>query len=248
MTTHALYAAVKEHTMANGNGNGLAKFTPGPVAEVIAIAGPGEEVPSTRAGWENRVKYRLVDGRPWWAPLRVRTLLFNLGIEEGEPFRCCLQPYGSAGQSAIDIKRCPPAAPVLRPAPPTPIGGTQPDDSTGSVLEAKLKASIAAAKRPEADEFDRARVLVAQHEAAQAGAADFAAQAAPATPNGHKPPAPYLMTGAGQAVLQHYTDAVDIVIAVRKYATLCGLDFGPTSFEDVRCMAATSRINAQGGR
>ncbi len=51
-------------------------------------------------------------------------------------------------------------------------------------------------------------------------------------------------------VFAFYADAVDLVIAVEKYAATCGRDLRFTS-EDIRCIAATSRIDAQkqqGGR
>ncbi len=49
-------------------------------------------------------------------------------------------------------------------------------------------------------------------------------------------------------LLQFYTDAVDLVIAVERYAQTCGRDLRFSS-EDIRCIAATSRIDAQkGGR
>ncbi len=51
-------------------------------------------------------------------------------------------------------------------------------------------------------------------------------------------------------LFQFYADAVDLVIAVEKYAATCGRDLRFTS-EDVRAIAATSRIEQQkfaGGR
>lgn len=80
--------------------------------------------------------------------------------------------------------------------------------------------------------------------------------------NGHNPPAyppapqptprpapPSLMNGQGQNRLTHFTAAVDLCIAAKHYAHLCGLDL-EIRFEDVRAVANTLAISADknGGR
>src|ERR1022692_3130641 len=68
--------------------------------------------------------------------------------------------------------------------------------------------------------------------------------------NGHVPPNPtpasaWVMTGHGQAILAHYIQAIDLAVAVKKYAKAVELDIGPVAFEDIRAIAACSRIDAQ---
>lgn len=122
------------------NGNGVSKFTPGDVAEVIALVGPGEEVPSGFKPFR-QMRYNLVDGRVWYAPLKTGVKVSNLELAEGEPFRVCKRPFGTG--SVIDVMRC------HGQAAPTPTQLTTIDPG-GHVLEAKLAASIAAAKHLQA--------------------------------------------------------------------------------------------------
>lgn len=114
--------------MANGNGNGFVKFTPGLVAEAIIIAG-AEEVSSGFAPFK-QIKYTLADGRIWYAPLKTGMKVDNLELKPGEAFRVCKRPFGANG-SVIDVQRCNETTPF-----------DEGEDAT--VLAAKLKASLAA--------------------------------------------------------------------------------------------------------
>src|SRR6185503_17107784 len=123
MTVHSYYQARQEKAMTNGT----SKFTPGAVAEAIVLAGPGQEVASTFAPFR-QIKYTLADGRIWYAPLTAGVKVDNLELKPGEAFRVCKRPFGKG--SVIDVQRCTSqAAPADR-------------DQGGSVLEAKLAASI----------------------------------------------------------------------------------------------------------
>lgn len=99
--------------------NGVTKFTPGPVAEVIALAGPGEEVKSAFSPYR-QMRYTLTDGRTWFASLAHGTKIHNLELQEGEPFRVCKRVLPGGG-NAIDILRCAAqAAPAVAPTPALP--------------------------------------------------------------------------------------------------------------------------------
>lgn len=264
MTVHAYYAR-QEKTMPT-NGNGHAKFTPGPVAEIIALARPGEEVPSGFKPFR-QMRYDLEDGRTWYAALATGVKLHNLELGVGEPFRVCKRAFGVGG-SVIDVLRCNPATPQ-RPAPqPSPLRA-QPD-ATGTVLEAKLQASIAAvsnrqgpgvraaisevrAKDVQAPAKRRSPAQPPPPAAATAPSSDpddpGPGSSAPggmssANGNGHKPAPPALMTGQGQFYLDRATEYIDVVAAAFNYAITA--HNGMFSKDDIRAMFATVYIQHTG--
>ena len=128
MNVHAYYQRIKERGMPNGNGNGFVKFTPGLVAEAIIIAG-AEEVSSDYEPFK-QMRYTLSDGRIWFAALKTGVKIDNLALKPGEAFRVCKRPFGKG--HVVDVQRC---------------NGPAPDPTCGTVLAAKLTASIAAARR-----------------------------------------------------------------------------------------------------
>lgn len=252
MNIRHLYDGTRERHMAT-NGNGLSKFTPGAVAEVIALARPGEEVPS---GFEpfRQMRYDLVDGRTWYAALSIGVKINNLELGVGEQFRVCKRPFGNGAKTTIDVMRCNPAAPnaptysgiheakaapgpIPAPPPPTPIrAASQPDDSTGTVMEAKLKASIAAAQRPPQPPAPPAAPPASMTPAGDPGP----------TPNGHHLPPPVLLDHA-QFYLQRATELIDVFAAAFRYSTTAYN--GTLSKEDIRALVTTVYItHSKGGR
>jgi hypothetical protein len=204
--------------MPNGNGHST-KFTPGAVAEVIALAGPGEEVPSSFEPFK-QMRYKLADGRTWYASLAVGVKLHNLQLGAGEMFRVCKRPFGKG--SVIDVMRCNGQDASADPAP----------DQGGSVLEAKLAASVAAVRKP-----------AEQPAVAPAGQPKTASSLV--SGNGTAPPPAVPVNGNGESAVDlAMKAAIDVCARGQVYATAKGMHILFVG-EDVRTIMNTILIGQQ---
>ncbi len=286
-------------------------FKPSAVAEVIALAGEGKEIPCT---WNPyvQIEYPLKDGRLWTASLAMAAKIMKAAPIIGEPFRVSKREY-APGKSVIDIlpvsvirQTNGPEPPTSRPGLPNAPAGRLAGDSHTTINPNTKSSVVSSQSSVPDDEFERARRIIAEHEARWAKskptsniqhptspvpigqsleaqltgsiaviAAAKAAQDSGPQPepeelaadyrqpavkngktNGH---AAALANGNGHAaaLLTHaelseytvgfYMEAVNIAVAVKKYALEQGLDLGPASFSDIRAIAATGRIGAQRG-
>ncbi len=241
-------------------------FKPGETAEVIALANEGREVPSNFAPFK-QIEFELKDGRKWYASLTVAQKVKNAAPNVGDPFRVCKQEYAT-GKSSICVYSVNAGQPRMES--PTPIrkvegvsaasqpGMEAPTDSQTANHQntghANLTAQQLIEKFPKGD-LMTALSMVLMPERPSNGRSNGNGSGGNNGSNGNTPnpkPAPAsLMNGTGQGRLSYFTAAVDLVIAVEKYAALAGRELRFTA-EDVRCIANSWCIDVskaqQGGR
>lgn len=78
----------------------MEKFQPTDVAQQIALACEGEETPSAYPPYTQK-KFRLTDGRTWYASLSVAKKVEKFAV--GELLKVCLREYAK-GKTTLDVR------------------------------------------------------------------------------------------------------------------------------------------------
>ena len=224
-----------------------------------------------------QVMFTLTDDRKWYTSPVVADMIRKEEIVRGEKFRVLKRVTGSGPKATTryQITRLnPPAEQPKIPAPVAQQAATSKGDVATTttqnrqlnrttpaplipqdeMLAAQLTASIAAAKAKSNGNGNghngNGHVSAPPEYPDDPGPESFqpSAISSQATPN-PKPAPPALMTGSGQAMLEHFILAYDVLVAVEKYSILAGRTVTFTA-EDFRAVAISKCISADrnGGR
>jgi len=226
------------------NGSKYIRLAVGQPQEV-QIAGDG--VASTSPNGSPQVEFPLMDGRTLCATPFQAGKINRVKFLPGDWLRLAMNTVDGKSLTAVERIASAPPRPVATPAAAEPQRPTGPRPAAAQHHTAQSHG-ITPIRERAATMTQLGEVLVngLPHDPDDPGPAALNGHS---SGNGHKPsPTPAaasLMRGDVQNILRYYTEAVDLAVAVKKYATLNGLDLGPASFEDIRCIAATSRIGEQ---
>lgn len=171
-----------------------------------------------------QVMFSLEDGRVTYVPPTVEAKFKAAGIKRGERVSVCKTEI--KGKAVWVVKRVDPPAPAPRPAAAVPIRGTRQEAMTrlGEVLVHGLP-----------------------DDPGPAGNAYTTNGNGHSNGNGHhppnpKPPAPSLMTGEGQRMLEQFISVYEVMVAVEKYSVMKERPVVFTS-EDFRAAAISCCID-----
>jgi hypothetical protein len=231
MTVHQYYE--KQGQELTRRGTTMSSYLTLEANQPEAIALKYSEGLEVDGRWGPQIMFTLTDERKWYASPAVADMIAQMGIRRGERFEVCKRASGKTARH--EIKRIQPpaeqpgiAAPAAQQAGITPSSQGYPITVPASVVMMPSNGSNGHVTNGHSNGHN-------------------GHQAPPAPPAAPLPAhAPWLLSGEGQHILAHYTNAVDLAIAVQKYAAANGMQLA-FSAEDIRAIAATSRIEAQKG-